>query len=81
MEPVGGDLGKILVHFGPDPTTPELHIAMGYKEHDYVVNIYIEIEDIYGQITTTEVTTQVCDTYSYLYILFVPIIILILACP
>ena len=45
MEPVGGNLGRMLVYFGPDPTTPKLHLAMGYKQSDYVVNLYIEVED------------------------------------
>ena len=57
--PQGADAAYTMVHFGPDATTPELNLAMGYKSADYAVDLLVSVADSFGESTDYTLEVQV----------------------
>ena len=59
MQPRGGNSAPVLFFSGPGKETPLSYLAMGYKAHQYVVDITVDIEDFFGEYTTVNLGVQV----------------------
>ena len=64
-QPRGGSIDKHMFHFGNDPVTPEHYLSMGYKAHEYMVDITVIVSDFIGDCTVYTLDVQVMWSRDY----------------